>query len=303
MKEVWFLVCSAKELPQGKVISFPTKFQDFVLFRNVENEIVALEAHCSHLGAHLGNATWSKDGIRCSLHEICFDSNGNSLKSKLGLYKQKRFITKEEFGSVFVYFGRNSNPIFPELNLIPKLEQMYESFPGKKIFTNWEAILINAFDPIHLEYVHKRRLVDEPQIRWDKKKNILEFRYNSEVIGTKFSDYIMKWISNNHIKVRIQTYHGYLFTVESDLGKFKSQLLLSLNPFPSHTMISGILIQKKSFPFLNSIRMFFAGFLFKRFLLADIKPLEGMNVNHENLKKDPYLSIIGDYLKSINEPI
>ncbi|PJZ43840.1 Rieske 2Fe-2S domain-containing protein [Leptospira brenneri] len=301
MQETWYLVCSSKDLPIGKILPFSTETQELILFRNQTNEVIALEGICSHLGAHLKNASWSTSGIVCPLHHLCFDSEGISNSSTIGQYKQKKFSTKETFGSIFVYIGLTPNSSFPTLDLIPTNKQMYQTFPQKTVSTNWKGILVNAFDPIHLEFVHKRKLIKKPEIIWNKKTKVIELRYTSQVIGKKLSDLLMKWISKNKIQVTIRCYQGLLFTVESDLGKIKSQLLLSLNPFSKETQISGVFVQKKSLPLLNTIRMFFARYLFQRFLFADIKPLEGMILNQNNLKNDPILKVIGSYIKTIDK--
>lgn len=297
MKEVWYLVGESNEITKSKIVSFLTEKQEIVLFRNSENEVIALEAHCSHLGANLKSGRLSTEGIICPLHQICFQSNGKSKPSSFGQYEQKKFKTKERFGSVFVYIGEEPEPVFPDLSLIPEDKQMVATFGTQKVMTTQDAILVNAFDPYHLEFVHKRKLMGCPSLHWDKKNRILEFQYTSQVIGYKLSDRIMKWISKNQIQVRIRSFNGHLFTIESDLGKVKSQLLLSLNPFPTYTLVSGILVQKKTFPVFNFLRMKLAGFLFRRFLLADLKPLEGMKLQMDHLKQDPYFRVIADCLE------
>ena len=297
MQDSWYLVCQSKQLPKGKVIPFLIEPLELVIFRNGQNQVVALDGVCDHLGAKLKRAKWSQEGIICPLHNICFDSLGNSKHSSIGRYRQKKFQTKEMYGSVFVYIGKKEHPAFPNISLLKESEQIYQSFKPITVSTHWISILVNAFDPIHLEHVHRRKLVEPPKITLHKKDKTLEFLYVSRVIGNSNADKLMKWISNDLIQVRIRCHHGLTYTIESDLGKTKSCLLLSLKPLGEQTSISGILVQKKSLPFFDWIRLQIAHYLFRKFLLSDLLPLEGMKVNLTHLNHHPILRTVNKYIK------
>jgi cholesterol 7-desaturase len=77
--DAWYALCLSCELPPGGVKAVNVGGVDLVAWRPRDGgHAVVLDAHCSHLGAHLGvGGTVDADGcIRCPFHGWRFDAGG-----------------------------------------------------------------------------------------------------------------------------------------------------------------------------------------------------------------------------------
>src|SRR5260221_14414709 len=73
----WYLLAESASLAPGDVVPLHYFGRELVLFRTEGGEPVLLDAHCPHLGAHLGHGgTVDGEGIRCPFHSWRFDSTG-----------------------------------------------------------------------------------------------------------------------------------------------------------------------------------------------------------------------------------
>jgi nitrite reductase/ring-hydroxylating ferredoxin subunit len=73
----WFLLMESARLGAADVIPLQYFGRDLVLFRNEAGVAVLLDAHCPHMGAHLGyGGVVEGEGIRCPFHHWRFDSTG-----------------------------------------------------------------------------------------------------------------------------------------------------------------------------------------------------------------------------------
>jgi len=73
----WFQVAYSDELPPGGVMPLKYFGRDLVLFRGEAGEARLLDAHCPHLGAHLGHGGVVRgDCIECPFHAWRFDGTG-----------------------------------------------------------------------------------------------------------------------------------------------------------------------------------------------------------------------------------
>jgi phenylpropionate dioxygenase-like ring-hydroxylating dioxygenase large terminal subunit len=73
----WFQVGFSGELAAGAVRPLSCFGQELVLFRTEAGEAVVLDAHCPHLGAHLGHGGCVRgESIVCPFHNWRFDAQG-----------------------------------------------------------------------------------------------------------------------------------------------------------------------------------------------------------------------------------
>lgn len=73
----WFRVAYSHELTPKKVMPLRYFGKDLVLFRTEDGTAHVLDAHCPHLGAHLGYGGKVKgETIQCPFHGWCFDGSG-----------------------------------------------------------------------------------------------------------------------------------------------------------------------------------------------------------------------------------
>src|SRR5688572_29591868 len=73
----WFQVAYADDLKPGAALPLRYFGRDLVLFRTEGGDAKLLDAHCPHLGAHLGHGGKVKgDCIECPFHAWKFDGTG-----------------------------------------------------------------------------------------------------------------------------------------------------------------------------------------------------------------------------------
>lgn len=73
----WFCVGLASDLAPGSVRPLRFFGRDFVLFRTEDGRAAMLDAHCPHLGAHLGyGGRVQGDRVVCPFHGFAFDTGG-----------------------------------------------------------------------------------------------------------------------------------------------------------------------------------------------------------------------------------
>lgn len=73
----WYLALYADELPPGSVRSLEYLGRKLVAFRDVAGRPAILDAHCPHLGAHLGVGGRVEGGqLRCPFHGWAFSADG-----------------------------------------------------------------------------------------------------------------------------------------------------------------------------------------------------------------------------------
>ena len=77
----WARVALGEDLPPGGVVPLRYFGRDLVLFRTDSGEARVLDAHCPHLGAHLGHGGRVEgEGIRCPFHAWWWDGDGRCLE-------------------------------------------------------------------------------------------------------------------------------------------------------------------------------------------------------------------------------
>ncbi|HXK25999.1 MAG TPA: Rieske (2Fe-2S) protein, partial [Myxococcota bacterium] len=73
----WYGLCLASELAPGEVKPLRYFGRELVAFRGRDGPARVFDAHCPHLGAHLGvGGKVEGDGIRCPFHGWRFDGSG-----------------------------------------------------------------------------------------------------------------------------------------------------------------------------------------------------------------------------------
>lgn len=297
----WFLLCRSDQLRRGQVRSVEFLSRPMAVFRGESGQVYALSAHCSHLGTHLGQGKVTGDRLKCPLHHWEYDGQGvcRHIPASAVIPEhacQASFPVLERYGMVWLFNGLEPTfapPSFPRLKGAPLRALCGKPVP---LACAWEAVFGNAFDLQHLERVHGRKLKGPTSLSRPEPHR-LEFRYISRVTDNTPPDRVMRWLSKDHIDVSINCWGGSLLTVESDLGRVRSALLLGIMPTEQGCEVLPVFFAREGPG--AALRTRIARWLFYGFLRRDIQILQGMRFRPRLLL--PYDEALGTYLDFVRE--
>lgn len=173
----WYQVAWSSELKPKSIKSVKLCGRSLVAYRGEDNKAYVLDAHCPHLGAHLGvNGKVCGTQIRCAFHGWQFGGDGQCQKlpsdSKITSKMHTRsWRVVERYGIVFVHydpeFTKPNEPFTP----VTMLEAGSFGTPiGKAhaISTRQSDVLENGVDMEHFTSVHgvpmnNARLTSSPE--------------------------------------------------------------------------------------------------------------------------------------------
>jgi aminopyrrolnitrin oxygenase len=280
----WYLLARSEELRRGQVLTRRLPGEEIVLFRGEGGEARALSAHCSHMGAHLGKGTVVGERLRCPLHHREYDGQGVCRRIPVTDAIPERacqatYPAVERYGGLFVFNGREVSA--PAPSFAPSFgagDERLRTIHGRsvRLACPWYAVAANAFDIQHLEAVHGRALRETPELE-ELPGGRMRLRYVSRVTGTGLTDRTMRRLSGDRIRVAITCWGGSILTVESDLGRARSALLLSLCPDGEATVVTPIFaVRRVGVPAVDAARAAAARWLYSGFLYRDVAILDGM---------------------------
>lgn len=78
--EGWYWLLRASELRRGQVKAVSLLGRDLAVYRTQEGTVIAVDAYCPHMGAHLAEGRVENHGIRCFFHNWKFAYDGTCLE-------------------------------------------------------------------------------------------------------------------------------------------------------------------------------------------------------------------------------
>jgi phenylpropionate dioxygenase-like ring-hydroxylating dioxygenase large terminal subunit len=164
----WFQIGYLKDVEPGAVVPLKYFNQDLVLWRTKSGKLVLMDAHCLHLGAHIGvGGTVFDECIECPWHGWQYDETGQNVKipySEHGPRKNARIRTwrvREYYGTIQAWFDPAGREPFWELPAIPELEtgEYYplitrDSYMLNRVKMHCQNGPENMADAAHIHWVH-----------------------------------------------------------------------------------------------------------------------------------------------------
>jgi 3-ketosteroid 9alpha-monooxygenase subunit A len=181
----WYMIGWSIEFAAGEVQPLRYFGEDLVAYRSDDGNLHVLNAHCPHLGAHLGHGGRVKgDCIECPFHGWGWGPDGANryipYEDRPNASKRLRvWPVREQHGCVFIWQQPDGQPprwevpdifeSFPDQEQDP--EAYYRPYPELSTRYHREPVhpqvpAENAPDSIHFQYVH-RASVTPRLLNWE----------------------------------------------------------------------------------------------------------------------------------------
>jgi phenylpropionate dioxygenase-like ring-hydroxylating dioxygenase large terminal subunit len=170
----WFMVGWSPEFRIGEVRPLKYFGEDLVAYRDEADELHVLEAHCKHLGAHIGHGgKVLGDCVECPFHGWRWGPDGTNRyipyqpdRPNRGL-RLRVFPVREQYDCVFIWHhpdGKEPQWEMPDIfEKFPQFETdpaaYYRAYPefsrrAEREPVHPQIVAENAPDSAHFEYVH-----------------------------------------------------------------------------------------------------------------------------------------------------
>lgn len=173
----WYLIAESSELAVGDVKPLTRFGRELVLFRNESGRAVLLDAHCPHMGAHLGHGGCVEgEGIRCPFHGWRFGSDGRledvpyqtrGATPQVGL---ACWPIHETSGVVLAYSSDDGKPATWQMPVIEEFGRPgwigWQSYRWQ-IHMHVQELAENVPDTHHFVAVHKVPVLPEAHVTTD----------------------------------------------------------------------------------------------------------------------------------------
>lgn len=164
----WFQVGYSDELKPAEVVPLKYFGQDLVMFRGEDGAVAVLDAHCPHLGAHLGHGGRVCGGaVECPFHAWKFDTDGKCVeipyaKKIPAKSTVRKWHVTELNTAIWVWY--HAEGIDPPWQLEPIPETDHEDWAyfrrGRwQIKSRNQEMAENSVDAAHFRYVHRTQNV------------------------------------------------------------------------------------------------------------------------------------------------
>jgi 3-ketosteroid 9alpha-monooxygenase subunit A len=171
----WFMIGWSPEFPTGEVRPLHYFGEDLVAYRDESGRLHLMEAHCKHLGAHLGHGgTVVGDCVECPFHGWRWGPDGTNTYIPYQPDRPNRGLTlrvypvREQYDCVFAWYHPEAlEPqwdmpdiftSFPQYETDPAL--YYRPYPefsqiAEREPVHPQIVAENGPDSAHFQYVHR----------------------------------------------------------------------------------------------------------------------------------------------------
>ena len=160
----WFCVAWSKDLVPGDVQPIHYFGRDLVLFRTREGHARVLDAHCPHLGAHIGHGgRVVGETVRCPFHGWQYDGESGAC-AKIPYCdkippkaRMRAWPVLERNRMIFVWHHAESEPPAWDIPVVPELQDPAWTDPRYfelNVPVHMQDMAENNCDPVHFEFVH-----------------------------------------------------------------------------------------------------------------------------------------------------
>jgi len=222
----WYAVAAATEIMPGEITTLSYFGRELIAFRDRDDCVCVLNAHCVHLGAHLGVGGKLEDNnIVCPFHGWRYDSAGQCVhipysdhipdKGRLHAYP-----VLEWAGLVIVYFSEdNAAPVWtPDLPEFDPAEWTRYDSRDWTVRVHVQEIGENGLDMPHFKSVHSADIPQMVRAEGIDQKFYISVRPEPGSAQAKYLDGIDR------------TLWGLGISVNSFEGKVPSRVVITRTP-------------------------------------------------------------------------
>ncbi len=163
----WYVAARSRAVAPGRVARAEPAGRPLVLWRGVSGAVYAADAHCPHLGAHLGHGSVEGDELVCALHHFRYAPDGRLAEApgagnaRLGI-RLRTYPVTERWGFVWVWHGPEA--LFPLPGPEPHTRLRAVALPSQRFHCHHHLIAVNACDTMHLGPLHGLELTHPPEV-------------------------------------------------------------------------------------------------------------------------------------------
>ncbi|MFZ4739264.1 MAG: Rieske 2Fe-2S domain-containing protein [Bradymonadia bacterium] len=177
----WFQVGYSQELAPGAVVPLKYFGRDLVMYRGEGGAVHVLDAHCPHLGAHLGHGgRVAGDEIECPFHAWRFTGDGKCAHIPYaGKIPPKANLApwhvREVNGLIMVWHHGAGGPPTWEVPVVTEHgDEAWTKYETRRwrIRTHNQEMAENSVDSAHFLYLHKTQ--DQPVSHAETKGHLFE---------------------------------------------------------------------------------------------------------------------------------
>ncbi len=166
----WYAVTGSADLRAGEVHSFIAVERRLVAYRGEDGSAHVLDAHCPHMGAHLGGGRVEGDTLTCPYHGWRFDGGGACVEIPYSSGRipsracVRSYPTCEQDGLVLFWFHAGGAAPRYEVPAVPEVGA--PGWSAAHVFTgelvaSLQDMAENNVDYTHFHFVHGRDPLDE----------------------------------------------------------------------------------------------------------------------------------------------
>ncbi|HEX4429164.1 MAG TPA: Rieske 2Fe-2S domain-containing protein [Frankiaceae bacterium] len=162
----WYFLAQSAALGAGDVLPLHYFGRDLVLYRTDGGRAVLVDAHCPHMGAHLGyGGKTDGEGIRCPFHHWCFNADGQCVEVPYAAVPGRppkvalsTWLVREHSGLIMTWCSDTGQaptwdpPLRPEFGSEGWIG--YET-AGWTIRMHTQELAENIPDTAHFTYIHE----------------------------------------------------------------------------------------------------------------------------------------------------
>jgi phenylpropionate dioxygenase-like ring-hydroxylating dioxygenase large terminal subunit len=163
----WFRVAFSHELAPGGVSPLHYFGQDLVLFRTTDGTPHVLDAHCAHLGAHLGHGGRVQgSALQCPFHGWLWDGTGRCLEVPYARKvppkaRMRAWLVREVNGIIWVHYHSQAESPHWEIPELPEYKSP-EWLPFRPvhrwtIYCHPQDTMENGIDTGHVPFLHSQQ--------------------------------------------------------------------------------------------------------------------------------------------------